>query len=354
MSRETARQAIDAYIRVLRQCRKTSLDIHFFGGEPFFAWETVFFAVAYARLQAREQGLECRFEVITNGMFEEKKARWIADVFDTVVLSLDGFPDVQERQRPALNGKPTYPTILRNGRILMDGPAEFALRACISAENVEQMVEFAAWATQELRPNSLCFETLAATPLSRQAGLEAADPFRFVQNFWAAKQVLAGQGIETILSTEAAGGLQESFCPVGKDALIVSPDGSVDACYWLEEQWRERGLDLHLGEMGEAVFQFEPGAVQHARETAGVNKNACADCLCQYSCAGGCHVRRGIVPNGRNNAEVCFQTRALKIARLLSEMGQEKLAETWLGNRMEVEKAVLAASDRLADAEALQ
>jgi radical SAM protein with 4Fe4S-binding SPASM domain len=354
MSRETARRAIDAYLRLLHQCRRTNLEIHFFGGEPFYAWEAVFFAVEYARLQAREQGLECRFEAITNGMFDEKKARWIAEAFDTVVLSLDGFEAVQERQRPSLNGKPTYPTILRNAHILMDGGAEFALRACISEENVEQMVDFAAWVAQELRPNSLCFETLAATPLSRQAGLRAADPLRFVQNFWAAKRALASQGIETILSTDAASSLQESFCPVGKDALIVSPDGSLDACYWLREQWRERGLDLHLGEVGKLDFEFEPGAVQRAREAVGVNKLACQDCLCQYSCAGGCHVRRGVLPSERNNAEVCTQTRAVKIARLLGELGQEALAESWLQDRSEVEKVVYAASDRLAASEALR
>ncbi len=354
MSREMVRRAIDAYIRLLHQSGKTSLDVHFFGGEPFFAWEAVFFAVEYARLQAREQGLEPRFEVITNGMFEEKKARWIADHFDTVVLSLDGFEAVQERQRPSLSGKPTYPTILRNARILADGTGEFALRACISEGNVEQMVDFAAWAGQALHPNSLCFETLVETPLARQAGLGAADPFCFVNAFWDAKKVLASLGIETVLSTDAAGGLQESFCPVGKDALIVSPEGSVDACYWLREQWQERGLDLHLGEVGEHDFEFEPGAVQRAREAAGVNKLACQDCLCQYSCAGGCHVRRGVTLRERNYAEVCYQTRALKIARLLGEMSQEVLAEAWLGNRPEVEKVVYAASDRLEASEALR
>ena len=354
LSVELARAAIDAYVRLLRLARKSRLEIHFFGGEPLYAWEAVFFAVEYARLQAVEQGLETRFEVITNGMFEAGRARWIADHFDTVVLSLDGFAEVQERQRPALNRRPTYPTILRNARLLSEGPAEFALRACITQENVGQMVEFAAWAARELRPGSLCFETLAESPRSRQAGLLPADPFLFVQNFLAAKKILDSQGIETILSTDPPGSLQDSFCPLGKDALIVSPQGSVDACYWLEEQWQHNGLDLHLGRVDEAGFVFESGALQRAREATLTNKDGCQDCLCQVHCAGGCHVRRGAAPQGRHNAEVCFQTRAITVARLLHELGQADLAQAWLQDRLAVEAVVYTTSDRLVSLEGIQ
>ena len=65
LSLELARWAIDAYLSLLHSTRKTTLEVHFFGGEPFNAFETVFFAVEYARLQANQQGLEARFEVIT-------------------------------------------------------------------------------------------------------------------------------------------------------------------------------------------------------------------------------------------------------------------------------------------------
>ena len=353
MSAELARQAIDAYLSLLRSSRRRRLEIHFFGGEPFYAFETVFFAVEYARLQASQQGLETRFEVITNGMFDSQHARWIADHFDTVVLSLDGFAEVQERQRPALSRRPTYPVILRNARILAEGPTELALRACITQENVQQMPEFAAWAARELRLGSVCFETLAESPLSQRSGLLPADPYVFVQNFQAAQKVLEAQGIQTILSTDPPGAIQGSFCPVGKDALIVSPDGAVDACYWLEAQWQAQGLDLHLGQVDESGFVYEEGAVQRAREASLAHKEACQDCLCQYTCAGGCHVRRASNPEGRHTAQVCYQTRTLMVLRLLHELGQVELADAWLSERQAVEAMVNSASDRLESVEGL-
>ena len=353
MSLELAREAIDAYIQLLHAVRKTRLEVHFFGGEPFYAWETVFFAVEYARLQAAQQGLETHFEVITNGIFNKKLARWAAGHFDTVVLSLDGFADIQEKQRPAFNRRPTYPTILRNARILADGEAELALRACITRDNVEQMAGYATWVAENLHPSSVCFETMGESSLSRQNGLEVADAYQFVKNFQAAKKILEKQGIQVILSTDASMELQSSFCPVGKDALIVSPDGSVDACYWLKENWQDNGLDLHLGQISNQGVLLEPGALQRAREATLIHKDACQNCLCQYICAGGCHVRRAGAQMGRRNGEVCFQTRSIIMLRLLHELGQDELAEDWLHNQAAVERMVYAASDRLESLEEL-
>jgi uncharacterized protein len=353
MSLETVRGAIEAYIKVLQACRKTRLDVHFFGGEPFYAPETVFFAVEYARMQAAQQGLQVRFEVITNGMFKADVARWVGSHFDTVVLSLDGFEEIQERQRPALNQHATYPVILRNARLLAEGETELSLRVCITQDNVFQMASFAAWVAEELHPLSVCFETLAESPLSRQNGLEAADPFQFVLNFQAAKKILDVHGIQTILSTDPPGSLQSSFCPVGKDALIVSPDGALVACYWLEEAWQRNGLDLRLGQLDDDGFALEPGALQRAREATLINKDSCQDCLCGYSCAGGCHVRRTSAPTGRRNKEVCFQTRLILTLRLLHELGQGALAKAWLADRSAVDRFAFASSDRLESLEEL-
>jgi radical SAM protein with 4Fe4S-binding SPASM domain len=353
MSLETVRGAIDAYIQVLHVCRKTRLEVHFFGGEPFYAPEAVFFAVEYARMQAAQQGLETCFEVITNGMFNTDLARWIGSHFDTVVLSLDGFEEIHERQRPALKQHATYPIILRNAHVLAESEAELALRVCITRENVSQMAAFAGWAAEELHPGSVCFETLAESPLSRQNGLEAADPYQFVQNFQAARKVLEAQGIQTILSTDPPGSLQSSFCPVGKDALIVSPDGTLEACYWLEAAWQRNGLDLRLGRLEGDHFVLDPDAVGRAREATLINKDGCQNCLALHSCAGGCHVRRAGSPAGRRYAEVCFQTRLILTLRLLHELGQDSLAEAWLADRSAVERFVYTGSDRLESLEAL-
>ena len=350
MSLELARQAIDAYIRLIQTNGRSLVEIHFFGGEPFFAWEVVFFAVEYARWQAQRKNLHTRFEVITNGIVSAERCRWIADHFDTVVLSLDGMAASHEAQRPAPNRRSTYPLILRNAAILADGPAELALRTCVTRENVSEMVEFGVWCGRELKPASICFETLDESAVSRRSDLAPCTPMEFVRNFIAVKKALAPLGIDTVLSTDASEECQFSFCPVGKDALIISPQGSIDGCYWLPEEWIRKGLDLNLGIVTEDGFDLKTENVERVRQAATLQKEACGNCFCQYHCAGGCHIRR-MGHLERRYSEICYQTRLITLWRLLSELGQEGLADAILKDKRAAAKFVHVSSDRSSDLE---
>lgn len=347
MSLTIARSAIDAHIQLLQAARKSLLEVHFFGGEPFFAWETVFFSVEYARLRAVELGMKTRFEVITNGVFSADRCRWIANHFDTVVLSLDGPPDLHEWQRPATDEKSYFKTVLDNARILSSGPSELALRVCVTQNSVDSLPEIARYFIQAIEPKAVCFEMLVDSPSSQSSGLLPPDPYIFSLKFLSAAQILEEAGIEAVVSTVNLNSYQSSFCPVGKDALIVSPDGTVDGCYLLPEDWQSNGLDLHLGNMSGSQFSFSPGAVQHVRNLTGEYKSPCRDCFCQYHCAGGCHVRRSASPMERRNTEVCIHTRLVTIANILLNLGQAEILDDWLLNQQAIEAAALSCSDRL-------
>jgi radical SAM protein with 4Fe4S-binding SPASM domain len=212
------------------------------------------------------------------------------------------------------------------------------------------MYDFGLWAAKELKPCSICFETLAESAVSKQSGLLACAPMDFVRNFIATKNALAPLGIKAILSTDAAEYCQFSFCPVGKDALIISPEGTVDACYWLPEEWTRKGLDLNMGMVTENGFELEIEKVERVRRAAALSKEACRNCLCQFQCAGGCHVRRSGNPE-RRYEQICFQTRLITIHRLLSEIGQVNLADAWIQNRAAIKDCVYSPSDRLDDLE---
>ena len=267
MRLDVACAAIDAYLRLLGDFQAKGAEIQFFGGEPFHAEAVVHFAVAYARLRAEELGIRCRFEATTNGLHDEMRCRWIADNFDAVVLSLDGPPDIQDRHRPALRGGRTSDTVMRSAAIFSEGACELVLRACVTRETAPRLLEIARWFAATFRPSAVCFEALQPSPQSAAAGLTPPDPFVFAASFDAAQRWLADRGIEAALSTADIDRCQVSFCPVGRDALIVAPDGAVDACYLLEESWRGAGLDLRLGQLDvtDASFALDPDALQRVR-----------------------------------------------------------------------------------------
>jgi uncharacterized protein len=342
-----ARQAINAFLILQKSAGRKEAEIHFFGGEPFFAGSVVHFSVEYARLRAGELGLDVRFEVTTNGLYNSRNGRWIAENFDSVVLSLDGPKDIQDRQRPAMGGKSAFATVINNARLFSLSTTELILRACITNETVTRMDEIARWFCQEFQPSTVCFETLTPSIQSQIAGLKAPDPYEFARNFYHAVQILNKHGIASVFATAETDVCRTSFCPVGKDALIVSPDGTIDGCYLLHENWEKRGLNLCLGQIRDGDIVVSAEALRNVRNLNVENRPLCVDCFCRYHCAGGCHVNHDTNgPAGQFDSR-CIQTRIITITNLLKRLGQDQLAEIWLSDRSAVEASIWQNTDRI-------
>ena len=331
-----------------RSGRRT-LDVHFFGGEPFAAPDVVDVAVHRTRAAAAGRGLLPRLEVATNGVYSEERARFVGDYFDAVVLSFDGFRSVHDRHRPAAGDRGSFDQVASTARVLAASPAEVCFRICVAEDNVEQLAETVDWFCEEFRPYSIDFETLQPTPESEQAGLRPPDPYRFAAHFLSARRVACEHGVEPVYAAAVTEEPRLTFCPVGNDTLILNPDGRVSACYLLERDWQARGLDLNLGRLAEDGDMELPGEdVERARQLV-ADKPRCRDCFCRWSCAGGCHVNHSFPGCSRAYDDFCIQTRLITACSLLDGLGFASLGDDLVADRAEMQRLALRPSDRLED-----
>jgi uncharacterized protein len=372
MDLKLAREAVNVYMEVLVANNHRHAEVHFFGGEPFCAEELVHFVVGYAGMRAAELGLTVRFEATSNGLYNVARAHWIADYFDTIVLSLDGPADIQDRNRPAVNGRSVFEAVTRTGRIFSERCVELTVRTCVTNDTVPRMPEIASWVARHFRPSTLCFETLTDSPLNEAVGLGLPDPWDFARQFDIAARLLDAYGIETINSTADIRTRQLTFCPVGRDAMIVSPDGAVDACYLLKKDWSRNGLNMRYGKLNvpgvtqpappsitldqigfagdlpsQPALQIDDEALQRIRELNVLKRPLCTHCMCRYNCAGGCHVNHDTSAESGNFDRLCIQTRLITIANLLKILGQHDLVTEWFADRAAVERSAWQANDRI-------
>jgi radical SAM protein with 4Fe4S-binding SPASM domain len=118
----------------------------------------------------------------------------------------------------------------------------------------------------------------------------------------------------------------------------------VDACYLLEQDWKDKGLDMRLGWLKGNELDIDPGALQRARSFGVDNKALCRNCLCRFHCAGGCPVTHG---QAVTYDDTCLQTRTITIVRLLRQMGEHPLADAFLDDAAALEQAAWQPDDRL-------
>jgi uncharacterized protein len=351
MDLELARDAVNWYMDVLDRAGVRHAEIHYFGGEPFCAEEVLDLTVHLARIRADEAGCTLRFEVATNGVLSDERCRWAADNLDTIVVSLDGPADIQDRHRPYKDGRGSFETVERSARILSEGSADLFLRACVTSQTVDRLPEIAAWFCEHFRPRGVCFEPLQPSNQSRAAQLEPPDPWDFARNFIEAARILESHGVKPVHAAADIHTRRVSFCPVGNDAAIVSPDGTISACYLLRRDWEAKGLDLCLGRIEDSRVQLRADAVASARGLNVHNKPLCARCFCKWHCAGGCHVNHAPTGPPGTYDRLCIQTRIIALRNILEAMGQDHLAREWLWDREAAERSVYQPSDLLLDLE---
>lgn len=341
--------AVTWYVDFLNRARLELLEVHFFGGEPLLAREVVETVIHRGRLLADRYGLYSHFEVSTNGVFESDYAVFVGDYFDAVVLSFDGFREIHDRHRPMDHRRGSFEAVLKTARLLSASPTELCLRCCVSSENVERLAEIAVWFCREFQPAAVNFEPLSATPESLAAGLEVPDPYAFARHFSLAKKVLIEHGVKPVYAATEGEGSRTSFCPVGNDTLIVSPDGRISSCYLPQKKWQEHNLDMDVGRItqdGRVVIDDK--SILRLRQLVEV-KPRCANCFCRWSCAGGCHVSHTYPGSSLSYDKFCLQTRILTACKLLEEMGQRDRAEKLLADQQAMESLACQKSDRIVE-----
>ncbi len=345
MGLAAAATAVQWYIKQLQDVGRSAGEIHFFGGEPFCAPDVVEFVVYLAQKLAEERGITLAFEAATNGVYPADRARWIADHIDTLVLSFDGPEDIQNRHRAAANQKGSYAIVRRTAEIFSQHATHFCLRACVTSETVARMPEIAQWFCDNFRPDAVSFEPLQSSRYSEQAGLYPPDPWEFGRSFIAAAAILERYGIEPVYATASLDTLRVTFCPVGQDVVIVSPNGRLSACYLLPEEWQAKGLNFDIGQIhaqpGREVV-IEPIAVERVRQQNVLNKPLCQTCFAKWHCAGGCHVNH---PVGNNYDRLCIQNRIITFWRILQAIGATQLAERWVADPVAMQKTILQPND---------
>lgn len=110
---EIAKRSVDYLAH--KSSGRTDLQVTFFGGEPLLNYSVIRQVVDYCRDLERTTPKRFTFELITNGtLLTPEIADWIAVEKFLLFVSLDGWKEMHNYNRPSMNGEDMYDVILRN------------------------------------------------------------------------------------------------------------------------------------------------------------------------------------------------------------------------------------------------
>ncbi len=120
MPLDTAKKSVDFLIDNALKNNGKSVNIVLFGGEPLLNLDVMINVCHYAVDKGNEHNIEVRFPIITNGtIYNKKYEEFLLDLYKAtnyvdIQISIDGIPEVQDKNRVFVNDKPTSAIVSEN------------------------------------------------------------------------------------------------------------------------------------------------------------------------------------------------------------------------------------------------
>ncbi len=260
------------------------------GGEPTVAWELLVECCDYAKHLANQKGLKTELFAATNGVFDADKRNYITKTFKTVNISLDGPEDIQDYNRPRLNGQGSYQMIRENLLYFDKIGFHYGIRATVLSRNVGRIEEIAEHICKTFRPAYLHIEPAWFCGRCISSNERPPEDDDFVNGFLRAKAMGTNHGINVHYSGARLDVLTSKFCGAPGDSFTVLPEGTVTSCYEITDLKDQRANIFHYGQYDFKTdrFCFNQQRIESLRKLSVDNLPFCEDCFCRWHCAGDC------------------------------------------------------------------
>lgn len=291
MDFETAKNAISLIVdNNLKVGSKEFIVAFHGGGEPFIAWDIIKMCVAYAKSLSNKFNLKLITSGATNAIMSSEQVEWSIDNLNNLSISLDGTPDIQNFQRPLINGGDSYPILERNLKSFDKAGFEYALRATITELNVHRMCEMVEFFHSRFSTKKIHFEPLFVCGRCLTTQIKAPKEKDFVENFTRASELAEKKGMKLGYSGLRLSTLTNTFCGACSDNFCVTPDGYVTSCFEVLRKGDPRSDLFFYGRYIRKKGAFQ--IVEKKRRALldyTVEKMAfCRDCIAKWHCAGDC------------------------------------------------------------------
>lgn len=290
MSFDVAKRAVDLLIRST-EGKRQHCEIDFFGGEPLMNFDVVKQTIEYIREQEKIHNKIFKLSLTTNGMLlDPAKVKYLTDQHISLILSLDGRPEVHNRMRPDAGGRDSYDTCARNQVYAAKhrNGEEYYVRGTYTKYNLDFTEDVRHMA--DLGFEGLSMEPVVGDDLSYAITDDDLprifDEYDRLTDFYLQRYDEGRPFIyyHFIMDLYCGPCIAKRLrgCGAGHEYMCVVPNGDIYPCHQFV------GQDGYvIGNVYEGVTNDTLPAL--FRDMHVLNKPECCKCWAKFFCSGGCH-----------------------------------------------------------------
>ena len=326
MSLDTARRGIDFVWQNALKRGKSNFGVGYHGGgEPTVHWEVLRESFTYARQVAQKNGLEVYGSLATNGVLSAEQRQWIIKNFRGVNLSIDGFPAIQDLQRPVSSGKSSSSIVLQTIKAFDKAKFSYGIRITVTARSVDVLPQSIAYLLKTTHPKHIQVEPVYDLGRGQNEKLRV-DTESFIDGFLQAQQLADERGVNFFFSASRIDVLTNRFCQSCGEGFNLTPSGYVSACYEVPDEEFDFNDQFIFGNYDEkdGHYVFDENKLMSLRNNSVEKIPWCQSCFCKWHCAGDCvyKARHAMIDGQFMGDQRCEITRALTLAQIINKIEQ--------------------------------
>jgi|GEM_PF-1308957 len=283
-------KSIDYAFEKAAETPKKTLSVSFaVGGEPTMNWKEFTYTVNRIReLEKEHDGVnKVYLSMTTNCYYGYAKREFVANNFDVLTLSIDGYKEIQNIHRPTRAYKGSYSLVSETCKFFIDSnKVKAGLRGTVSSYSVKNLVDIVEHYFNTFGTGyTIAFEPLIEIGRALYGELLPPTNEEFAINFLAAKNRGKELGLRIITSAANVDRLVGRYCgAMAMPSFTVCTNGKVTACHRDQD-----GTDYVYG-----MVDTDTGVVTVDEQK--INENViqtempdyCNHCFAKWHCAGDC------------------------------------------------------------------
>lgn len=307
VSADKAKALIDF---VADKCDRLILDFHG-GGEPLIHFDLIKELHDYAASTKKLY----RTTLITNGAITDDRAQkldWILKNVNNMAVSCDGFPALQNKNRPFTDGSGSSQAVEDTIKFLLRNDFDFIVRSTITDAAAEKLLDITKYFC------NLGVKYLVYSPCYNfgRSDDKALVPHAdiYAENYMRSVEYACARNVRITSTSFRYPGYHYCGALSGFN-IALTVDGFISACYEVTANENGAAGAFIVGQVTDKGVELFKDKILNMRRLEDLSLSKCAKCPYRLVCRGGCPVKKV-----RNSADslnnLCQITRAL-VPRLL-------------------------------------
>lgn len=236
-------------------------------------------------------GDDLSVELQTNGVFKKSAREWISKNVDLIWISLDGVPEIQDKNRRTIRNEPTSKMIEENIRFLIKNcSGSVGIRSTITDDNVSNQTDNISYLS------SLGIKHIWSDPVFPGVGEEITTPLidtmEYAKEFVKARKYADELGVfyGSILTCNFDKKTKYN-CRACIPVPHLTTDGYVSACDMsLFGKIKDHMSIFIYGkwDKNKKIIRYDSKKINKLRSRSADNMPGCKKCIAKYHCAGYC------------------------------------------------------------------